>query len=274
MSAQRIDIQAGFSEGEKPAFFVRFSPVDVVPRAHVIYLPPFTEEMNRCRAIAAGQARWFARQGISCTLLDFHGTGESPGETTDATLPIWYNNISEIYDSLVNEAQVPVHLWGCRLGALIAANYLAERTITCDALLMWQPVVSGKAYATQVYRQRLAALIERGGAAETTTTIRERLANGDNVEIGGYSLGGDLMLSIDSLDMADIPRAPAKRIYWLEHSSDGDQPPNPRSAKAISHLSGLGAETQHVPFSGAPIWQLHERATCDSLLEKTEALPL
>tara|TARA_E500000305_G_scaffold21563_1_gene16422 strand:+ start:6559 stop:7383 length:825 start_codon:yes stop_codon:yes gene_type:complete len=274
MSTQPIHIQAGFTEGEKPAFFVRFSPADAVPRAHVIYLPPFTEEMNRCRAIAAGQARQFARQGMSCTLLDFHGTGESPGETTDATLPIWYNNISEIYDSLVNEAHVPVHLWGCRLGALIAANYLTNRAITCDALLMWQPIAAGKPYATQVYRQRLAALIERGGAAETTTTIRERLANDEVVEIGGYSLGGPLMLAIDELDMASISRAPAKRVFWLEHSSDGDLLPNPRSAKAISHLSNLGAETKHIAFTGAPIWQLHERATCDSLLEQTEALPL
>ncbi|MEQ8803338.1 MAG: alpha/beta hydrolase [Haliea sp.] len=239
--------------------------------AHVIYLPPFTEEMNRCRAIAGEQARRFARQGMSCTLLDFHGTGESPGETTDATLPIWYDNVSEIYTDLVDRAPAPVHFWGCRLGALIAASYLTERATACDALLMWQPVVAGKPYATQVYRQRLAALMERGGPAETTTAIRERLATGETVEIGGYTLGGPLMLALDDLDMTTIPQAPAKRVYWLEHSADGGHGLNPRSAKAVEHLIGLGVETHPVAFTGSPLWQLHERATCDSLLEQTGA---
>ena len=78
MNRIAIDVSAGFTQGQHPAFFVRCAPKAEEPRAHVIYLPPFTEEMNRCRAIAAEQARRFARQGMSCTLLDFHGTGESP----------------------------------------------------------------------------------------------------------------------------------------------------------------------------------------------------
>lgn len=276
MSTTSIDIRAGFTDGPHPGFFVRYTPTSAQPTAHVIYLPPFTEEMNRCRAIVAEQARRFARRGMSCTVLDFYGTGESPGETDEATLAIWYENISEIYLDLVEKqpAPVPLHVWGCRLGALIGASYLAEREVACSTLLMWQPVVAGKPYTTQVYRQRLAAMIERGEAKETTTSIRERFARGETVEIGGYTLGGRLMLELDTLDMANLNAPPAERIYWLERSASGNPDLNPRSAKVVEHLSSLGAEVLPIGFTGQPLWQLHERATCDTLLEQTEALPL
>ncbi|MDZ7782423.1 MAG: hypothetical protein U5K56_05590 [Halioglobus sp.] len=49
------------------------------PKAHIVYLPPFGEEMNRCRAAVAEQARQFAAMGYSCILIDFYGTGDSEG---------------------------------------------------------------------------------------------------------------------------------------------------------------------------------------------------
>ncbi|NND68268.1 MAG: hydrolase 2, exosortase A system-associated, partial [Halioglobus sp.] len=64
-----------------------------VARGHVVFVPPFVEEMNRCRALVAQQARAFAQQGYLCTLVDFFGTGDCDGDLADATLAHWRGNL-------------------------------------------------------------------------------------------------------------------------------------------------------------------------------------
>lgn len=268
-----FSVEPAFVGDTYPAFAVHYRPAGI-PRAHIIYLPPFAEEMNRCRAIVAEQARWFAQSGFSCATVDFYGTGESFGELRDATIPIWHHNISDLITSLTDQSDVPVYLWGCRLGALIAMDYLQSRTKTCQKLLLWQPVVSGKLFVTQMLRQRIAALMERGAPPETTTDIRTRLAGGETIEVAGYSLGGELISQLDQLDMAGMGDRVADAIIWLEHSMDGSGTPNPKTASTIALLEQAGTNVTYHSFTGPPIWQLHERDTCVSLLASTQAAGL
>src|SRR3546814_14690353 len=55
----------------------------------LVYLPPFAEEMNRSRRMAALQARALAALGIDVLLLDLFGTGDSAGDFRDARWEIW-----------------------------------------------------------------------------------------------------------------------------------------------------------------------------------------
>src|SRR5258705_9769402 len=52
----------------------------VEPRGSVLYLPPFAEEMNKSRRMAALQARAFARIGWNVLQMDLFGCGDSSGE--------------------------------------------------------------------------------------------------------------------------------------------------------------------------------------------------
>lgn len=270
---ERVAVQAGFIGGTAGGFCVQFLPA-TPPRAHIIYLPPFTEEMNRCRCSVAEQARWFTEHGYSCSLLDFYGTGESPGNMADASLSIWLQNIEALQTSITQQHDVPVYLWGCRLGALLATHYIATRPTGIEQVIFWQPVTSGKTFVTQILRQRIASLMEKGGEAETTSEIRERLNAGENIEVAGYILGGRLMSEIDSLEInSSSPPSPI-RVFWLEHTLDPSMPIGPKSQKAIDRLKESGAEVISSVFSGPPVWQLHERDTCEDLLKKTRALQL
>lgn len=266
-------ILPGFIGEEYPAFCVQLWPSSS-PRAHVIYLPPFTEEMNRCRTIVAEQARRFADNGLSCSILDFYGSGESHGDLTSTTLSIWFQNIDDTIATLRLRAPGPVYLWGCRLGALIGLHYLQLRPDSCEKLLMWQPVSSGKAYVTQVLRQRTAALLDRGEKAETTTELRQRLAAGETLDIGGYAMGGELLCALDELDITALTQNSAPQVFWLEHSTDGAANLGARSERAVGHLRHLGSNVTVKFFSGPPLWQLHKRDNCDDLLAKTEELAL
>ena len=268
-----MPLSADFLGTRHRCFAVHFLPAGTVS-GQVLYLPPFGEEMNRCRASVAAQARAFREAGNRVLLLDFWGTGESEGELASATLDIWYENISEAIARLRSEGDYPLTLWGCRLGGLMALDYLARHDVGITAALLWQPVSTGKTWVNQYLRLRTAALVDRGEEKETTAQMRARLDAGDLVEVAGYELNGPLVAAIDDLDMARTGTLHTERVYWLEHAATPGQAPAPRVEKALNQLRQRAARVELASFSGPPLWQLHERDECPELLATTSALPL
>ncbi|MDE2161212.1 MAG: hydrolase 2, exosortase A system-associated, partial [Burkholderiales bacterium] len=170
----------------------RLFALDIVPagscRGAVLYLPPFTEEMNRCRAHAARQARALAALGYRCLLLDYHGTGESGGSTPEGDWDLWLDDARRAARWLADDSALPLTVWGVRTGALLAARLAAARETDVERLLFWQPVLDGKQFLNQHLRLRIATQIVHAEARETTESIRARLRAGETIEVGGYPL--------------------------------------------------------------------------------------
>lgn len=252
-------------------FTLYFAPATPA-RGAVLYLPPLTEEMNRCRALAAAQARAFADAGYACLLLDYFGTGDSAGELQDATWDTWRADVLTAADWLEQNTGLPVTLWGCRLGALLAADVANHAPARFRHLVWWQPVADGKLYLTQFLRLRVAFLMDRGLPAETTEQMRAQLAAGNNVVVSGYALPGGIANAIDQLRITDCTNLTVCRIDWLENVSEPGKPLALPSQKTIEALRAQGNQVNAHPFTAPPIWQLHERDEAPDLLEKTTAL--
>ncbi|MEX1198522.1 MAG: alpha/beta hydrolase [Pseudohongiellaceae bacterium] len=268
---------AGFVGKDYPAFFLQFRPVGP-PRAHVVYLPPFGEEMNRLRSLVAEQARQFAREGLSCSILDFYGTGESRGDLGDANLSIWRQNIEDMLERVLQRTQKPVYLWGCRLGALLALDYFSFNPGVCSKLLLWQPVTSGSSFVTRMLRQRSISLMQKGEEPESTAEMKHQLAQGNSFEVAGYRLGGELMNAIDQLEVASMLQGnladEKPEIVWLEHTADEGGDPGAKANRIIGELQEAGCRVVFGTFTGDPLWQLNKRGACDDLLTKTRGLKL
>lgn len=269
----RVATDAGFIGTTHPAFYLQFWP-ETPPRAHVIYLPPFTEEMNRCRAMVAEQARWFTREGLSCTLLDFYGTGESPGDLTDATVAIWQQNIADTIQQLLARHPGEIYLWGCRLGALTGFDFMQKNPDAMHKLLLWQPIADGKTLVKQILRQRSAAQIQKGEAPRPGADRSGRPAPGEIIEVAGYRMGADFLADIEQLDMRAATRIPAIDIIWFEHSADDGADVGARTMAVVAHLQQLNPGVALQLFAGEPVWELHKRASCDALLARTRELSL
>lgn len=273
----RIETVAGFVSETHPAFFLQFWPADL-PRAHVVYLPPFAEEMNRCRSLVVSQARQFARDGLSCSVLDFFGTGESQGDLCDASLPIWRQNIDDLLAQLRQHHECPVYLWGFRLGALLALDYLSVKPGVSNKLLLWQPVPSGSSFVTQLMRQRSASLMQKGEKPDSTAEMKQQFADGKAFEVAGYKLGGELMSAIDQLEVASMLQGSEldsnSKIFWFEHTAEAGGQPAAKAKRIIGEIQAAGAGVEVTTFTGDPVWQLNKRAACDDLLHKTRELQL
>jgi exosortase A-associated hydrolase 2 len=242
------------------------------PKAHIVFVPPFGEEMNRCRSLVATQARSFASAGYSCTLVDFFGTGDSEGQLRDASLPMWQSNISTVFESVQRDCPAPVILWGLRLGGLLALHFSMLPGCQPRDIILWQPVSSASLYITQVLRQRVASLMVRDLPPETTKEIRQRLADGEDVEVSGYTLSGALVGQIESIDVSLMSGLCAGTIYWLEHVTESGKEIGLASRKVVDQLSQQGNRIDVRTFCDPPIWQIHERDFAPQLLATTSGL--
>ena len=79
-------------DGPEPLFidrpggdlFALYHPPRRAPQGGVVYIPPFAEEMNRSRRMAALQARALAESGWGVLTIDPYGCGDSAGDFADA----------------------------------------------------------------------------------------------------------------------------------------------------------------------------------------------
>jgi exosortase A-associated hydrolase 2 len=262
-----------FLEGSRGRLFGLYFGPQYAPRGAMLYLPPFAEEMNRCRALAAAQARAFAEKGIGCLLLDPYGTGESDGDLEDASWTLWKADALQACDWLKTQTGVNVSLWGLRLGGLLAGELFEGSPDRFERLLLWQPLLSGKQYMTQYLRLRVAWLMERGLPAETTDGIRQALANGETIEVAGYPITSTLA---DGMDAARFPAQDralgGKSIHWLENATTGAATLSVGAQQAVGKLEARGAQVSAMTFAGPPLWQLHERDDLSSLVSLTTPL--
>jgi exosortase A-associated hydrolase 2 len=238
-------------------------------KGRVLFLPPFGEEMNRCRATVAEQARAFARGGYHCLVMDFVGTGESEAQLEDVALAHWYRDIDLAVAALGDEGQGPLVIWGLRLGALLALEYLSLSSTSCQQLLLWEPVPAGKRFVTQLLRQRVAMLVSQDLPAQTTAEIRQALTDGDKVELSGYPVRDPLIRDIEGLAVTTLQHSPAPQVIWMEHNQDPEPAQKPAMAKAVAHLHELGCEVTVHFFGDPPQWQLHKRDEAPELLTLT-----
>lgn len=241
-------------------------------RGAILYVPPFAEEMNRARRIAAQQARALAALGYGVLLPDLSGTGDSSGDFADARWETWKDDLAACCAWLGERIAQPPVVWGLRLGALLALDYAQATPHPLHALILWQPVVSGQAYLTQFLRVRTVNAVLADSASEQTGTraLRAALQSGETLEIAGYALAPALAAAIDGL--APLDRyTPSCPVHWFEMAAPGQVLP-PGAARAADAWRRQQVHLQVYPVNYTPFWAAGEGVAAPALLAATTSL--
>ncbi|WP_153110262.1 hydrolase 2, exosortase A system-associated [Propionivibrio limicola] len=237
------------------------------PRGAVVYIHPFAEEMNKARRMAALQARAMAKSGYAVLQIDLFGCGDSAGDFGEATWTHWLADVELACDWLQarrKDESVDFWLWGLRTGCLLAAQAAARRSRPCN-LLLWQPVVSGKQFLQQFLRLKVAGEALAGESKGAMARLREQLAQGCPVEIGGYLLSPALA---EGLEMAELAAPPAAgRVEWLELSGRMDGILSPVAKAKIDQWRAAGSCVRGSAVAGPAFWQTVEIAECPALID-------
>lgn len=266
-SGASIPFEAFFAEwGKGRRFCLLHRPPGAVAGA-IVYVPPFAEELNKSRRMAALAARDLARSGWVVLQVDLMGCGDSEGDLSDASWDDWKLDVRCALDWLHRQTGVLPALWGLRAGCLLAVEAARELAYVPE-LLFWQPVLSGKQHMQQFLRLRVAAnMLENGKGAETTESLRERLLAGEEVEVAGYALPPAVFLGFEHAKLDPIPGG--GKLAWFElGAAEGDEL-SPAARSLADGWKRAGWDVAGQRLKGTSFWQTQEIEEAPSLLAAT-----
>lgn len=247
-------------------------------RSRVLYVPPFAEEMNKSRRMAALTARALSAAGADVLQIDPHGTGDSSGEFRDATWQGWVDDIVEAARWLQPAADdAPLWLWSLRAGCLLAAE-AAARLPTPPRLLFWQPAPAGRTVLQQFLRLKLASDLAGGANKGLIDGLKRTLAAGTPVEVGGYELPPAIAQGLEGAVLVPpaaasplVPPAAASLLHWLEVSTAETPALLPASQTALQRWRDAGWAVQPQVLRGPAFWQTVEIEEAPALVAASVA---
>lgn len=243
-------------------------------RGAILYVPPFGDEMNKSRRMAALQARALAGAGYGVLQIDLYGCGDSSGEFVQARWDIWKDDLAAALRWLTERLGQPVTLWGLRLGATLALDFARDGRHPVNQLVLWQPVINGSVFMTQFLRLLTARAMvadSDAGAAPSTSSLRQLLSGGQVLEVAGYELAPELAAAIDSMDLAQL--APARcPVHWLESTANPDRPLAPALDRLLTAWRELGTDITLHRVTCAQFWATQEIEEAPELLTATLAV--
>jgi hypothetical protein len=126
-----------------------------------------------------------------------------------------------------------VSIVGLRLGAALALLHL-QRPEAADArnLVLWDPVVRGRAYVDELMALQRA---------------RVGRANGD--EVLGFPFTATLRSELEAIDLTRIERPRAREVLVVDTGAAPDE-----TRALVDRLRGVGVPVEHRSLAARPFW--------------------
>jgi uncharacterized protein len=153
-------------------------------------------------------AKMLTVNGIHTLRFDYFATGDSDGDAEMGDLDAWQYDIQSAIKELKDTTEVArVSLVGLRLGATLAAKVAVRMGEEVTSLVLWDPVVSGVEYLTEI--QRAA----RTGWWQPRSAMARPEHQGQAHEIMGFPLTESVAAALERIDLAAL--APALPLRTL-----------------------------------------------------------
>lgn len=231
-----------FGASGTPLFGVYHPPQGRTPRAGAVVLcPPFGLEYLRAHRALRELANQLAEHGSHVLRFDYYACGDSGGQSEEADVDQWAGDIATAIDELKETSGAStVSLVGIRLGAALAALVASGRA-DVEAVVLWDPVVSGKLYLEELVCRHRILVSERPRPAGF-------VIHNPPDELLGSPITEKLRKQFEALDLMGLTRKPAGRVLLL--SSDGSK----LVASLKEHLVGLSSTAAYEHLPGAKVW--------------------
>ena len=191
-----------FGPSDRPLFGWLHLPADGMVRGGVVLCQPLGIEAICVYFSYRTLADRLAQLGLAVLRFDYDGTGDSGGTETDPDrLQSWLASLTTATDYLAGTGVGQVGMVGIRMGALLAATEAVRRQ-GVDALVLWDPCLSGRSFLREQRFLRLLATEEQ--------------EQGDTaVEAPGVRFEVETVKELADLDMTATPGPLAARTLVL-----------------------------------------------------------
>jgi alpha-beta hydrolase superfamily lysophospholipase len=195
----------------------------------VIICAPLGYEQIHAHRSLRHLADALAEAGFPVMRFDYHGTGDSAGVDEDADRhATWLANLRSAINWMRGELGcAEISVVGIRLGASLAAQVAADEPMT--DLVLWAPVVKGRAYVREMKFLRKAA----GMPVQPSKDI----------EAAGFVITEQTAHDLVDIDLMQI-RPQCRRALLV------DRDDLPADAQLLDHLRGQDIETRQTVQPG------------------------
>ena len=197
-----------FLESVASRLFAVWQATDGPASAGVLFCHPLGEEKKCAHRALVVTACALAEHGVASLRFDMSGCGDSEGEFVEAGFETWLADLRTAWSELRRRVgDRPMAVVGLRLGASLAA-LACEGIGNPAALVLWQPVVDGRAeVADQLRRLLVQQMITEGKAGLRREEMIASFEKGEgSVELDGYTITAALYRDICSIDLAGKPK--------------------------------------------------------------------
>ncbi len=258
-------------------FCIYYPPYSSKPfNGTFLYIHPFGDEMNKTRHMVALQARALSNLGYGVLQIDLSGCGDSYGEFNESRWQTWKQDmLCALRWIKANNPSGHINLWGLRLGALLALDFVRDFNSDFDIqnIVLWQPILNGHAYVTQFLRMNLVNNLYSNDSQSprSVNELRELSSAGKILEVAGYEIAPELIAAIDHLKLSEMVVTKGE-THWFDIVSDMAQ----SNTLAKNHVTAAWKKENghlHVhPIIGPSFWATQEIVECPQLLAETTKL--
>ncbi len=223
---------------------LHFSPRAGARDSGVVVVPPMDQEYLRAHRGLRQLAVRIAGAGYPVLRFDLFACGDSSGECELGSIERWISDVDTARSELrARTAATSEALVGLRLGALLAARS-AIRGGGVPALVLWDPVVSGKSFLASLRRAHEEMI--RNFRSRPKPDQRDESAQTD---ILGFPFPASLTEEIEALDLLDLERTPAERVLLLTNGESAE-------CRELAHgLRAVGASVRVEEIGGPRVWE-------------------
>jgi len=239
------------------------------PRAAAVFCHPFGEEKKNAYRPFVDLGRLLAAKRVASVNFDYTGCGDSSGEMDGATLEMWIEDTLAVIESAraLAPAGAPVLLAGLRLGASIAA--LAALRAGVERLVLWQPVVNGRAdFAAELRRTLIKQMVTNGAARATRGQLLAELEQGQGrLDLDGFPFTGALYKGIASVNLLALELSARHTVSLIQIAHTPN--PLPDTQRLAQAWSERGARVTTDAVVAPPLWARLDPVDVSSLLHLT-----
>ena len=204
-------IESFFFGAGAPKLFGAYHPPVGQRRSHAVLLcPALGHEYVQCHFAYKALAGRLADSGFPVLRFDYRGLGNAEGALETAGLDDWVWDVERALEELARlSGAAQLCLAGIRFGATLSA-LAAGCSPAVDAALLWDPIVEGRPYISEITDRQAAFVAELPGTPGLQT-------GGPGLETLGFRLGAELVREIEEIEIARLARClAAKRVLLLQ----------------------------------------------------------
>jgi uncharacterized protein len=249
--------------GSEKLFAMWHAPAAQEPSRAVILCHALAEEKLWSHRAYVTLSRELAARGIAVLRPDFRGEGESDREFEQSSLATRLVDLRHAVGEV--QKRCPgvreVMLLGHRFGCTVAAAYAASDAPAVAGLILWDPILDGREYISQLLRSHLTTqLAVHGRVTRSREELFEDILAGRPVAVEGYPLTREFVRELVELDwIASFPELPRGALL-VEVAKAGQKTPSER----LASLSSRNSAVECVVVEAPPFWretrQFHRRA--------------